>query len=54
MFLTEHSYQTSRRSQVIAVPYPSDAVHLGAALVGSVLVGGGIWIALAHLLKALL
>jgi hypothetical protein len=29
-------------------------MHVGAALIGSIVVGGGIWVALAHLFKALL
>jgi hypothetical protein len=47
------SGQARRSSQAIAVSQTNDAVHLGAAVVCSLLVGGGIWVALAHLLKAL-
>jgi hypothetical protein len=61
MFTTDSSRQVplrrnAPRSHVTAaaIAQPSDAMHVGAALIGSIVVGGGIWVALAHLFKALL
>jgi hypothetical protein len=48
-------YRPARQpSRAIAASQSNDAAHVGGAVVGSLLVGGGIWIVLAHLLKALL
>jgi hypothetical protein len=51
--LADHSETAVLPEPVSAVPQNGGRLRFGTAVLASVLAGGGIWIGLAHFLKAL-
>lgn len=52
--VAEHSETVVLPEAASTVPQNDGRLRFGTAVLGSLLAGGGIWIALAHLVKALL